>query len=264
LLLGLKFVSGTGRLIQAGGRVVKNVAGYDVTRLLCGSGGELGLLTELTFRTLPLPVDCQALEAEGEWACCADAAAALLGSTLEPVFITASQQGGGQGEAWRLRVGFEGFPQAVESQLEQSQRLLGRAGLDSRRRAYRPGEDLFAGEFSLLYAAAFLARADVPLGRLRDLAPRTRDLAPEPKWLADFGCGRLHLAAEDLAADGWRKLGELAAEMSGHAVLERWPSSCARWRASPSESPAQQRLRRRLEERLDPHQVFSARGPTEH
>jgi glycolate oxidase FAD binding subunit len=50
LMLGLEFVTGDGALVRGGGRVVKNVAGFDLTRLLTGSWGTLGVITEVTLR----------------------------------------------------------------------------------------------------------------------------------------------------------------------------------------------------------------------
>ena len=55
LVLGLRFVQPDGRVIKAGGRVVKNVAGYDMCRLLIGSLGTLGVIVEACFRLTPLP-----------------------------------------------------------------------------------------------------------------------------------------------------------------------------------------------------------------
>jgi glycolate oxidase FAD binding subunit len=56
IALGIEFVDGTGAVIRAGGRVVKNVAGFDLTRLLVGSWGSLGVITELSLRLRARPV----------------------------------------------------------------------------------------------------------------------------------------------------------------------------------------------------------------
>lgn len=55
-LLGVQFVAGDGAVINSGGKVVKNAAGFDVPKLMVGSLGRLGVMTELTFKVFPRPV----------------------------------------------------------------------------------------------------------------------------------------------------------------------------------------------------------------
>ncbi len=61
LILGIRFVAANGDIIGSGGKTVKNVSGYDISKLMVGSAGSLGILCEMTLRLLPLPESMETL-----------------------------------------------------------------------------------------------------------------------------------------------------------------------------------------------------------
>lgn len=83
-LIGIRLVRADGVAARAGGKVVKNVAGYDLMRLFTGSWGSLGLITEVTLRTMPLPPQRRGLLVQGPLASLAALNRWLLGSSLTP------------------------------------------------------------------------------------------------------------------------------------------------------------------------------------
>ena len=83
-IIGLELIRSDGTRARAGGKVVKNVAGYDLMRLMAGSWGSLGLISSLTLRTMPEPPQRRGLKLAGPLEALGQLASWLLGSSLSP------------------------------------------------------------------------------------------------------------------------------------------------------------------------------------
>jgi glycolate oxidase FAD binding subunit len=135
-LLGVRFVNGKGEIVKAGGRVMKNVTGLDLVKLMAGSHGTLGLLTEVTFRVPPRPKTEETIVLSGlNDAEAANAMAAAMALPLEvsgaahlPLTVAWSFLDGKlpQGEATVLRI--EGLPGSVVVRGEKLAAAMGRLG----------------------------------------------------------------------------------------------------------------------------------------
>jgi glycolate oxidase FAD binding subunit len=87
MLIGISIVRADGKRVKAGGRVVKNVAGYDLMKLFTGSYGTLGVIDQLTFRVYPQPAASQTVMLTGPVGAIATVTSALLKSALSPTAI---------------------------------------------------------------------------------------------------------------------------------------------------------------------------------
>jgi FAD/FMN-containing dehydrogenase len=254
-LLGLKFVAGTGDRVSAGGRVVKNVAGYDLTRTLAGSLGTLGFLTELTLRTLPMPEGCQTVAATGELSAVCRAASKVLESSVEPTFLVAEPDGS---SGWVLTIGFEGFKETIAYQVETCRSLLGQADVPPGPGSeYAPVGDFFADRHEALYAAPYLLRADLPRGKIEDFETRLRQALPGAKTLLDLGCGRLFAATDTLGADSWGALAREAAALNGYVRLEAAPDSFIAEHDVFGAPRPEWSLMHKIKQALDPDDLFA-------
>src|SRR4029077_11898303 len=109
LIIGVEMALSDGRVAKAGGRVVKNVAGYDLSRLVCGSFGTLAVITSATFKLTPLPASSRTVVAN----CSGVAEAARLALTIasQPVTPSALEI---EAPAARLLIRFETTERAAD------------------------------------------------------------------------------------------------------------------------------------------------------
>ena len=137
-VLGLRVVRADGTVVKSGGKVVKNVAGYDLNKLYIGAFGTLGIITEVTLKLAPIPVRQAILTADFQNVQeAADTGLSIVGSQTLPMFVNLfvnSDPARGGTEAptdenkTLLVVGFGGDPETVAWQLTQCQGIMEQNG----------------------------------------------------------------------------------------------------------------------------------------
>jgi glycolate oxidase FAD binding subunit len=138
LLIGIRLALTDGRLIKAGGNVVKNVAGYDIGRLMSGSHGSLAAIVSATFKLMPLPGASTTVVATFERAeAVVTALAALTNSQLEASAIEVAAASGGNSpvgsgfsRTYRLLLKFESTPGALPAHVQKARALIDNATFD--------------------------------------------------------------------------------------------------------------------------------------
>ena len=275
LLLGLSVALPGGERIRCGGTVIKNVSGYDLTKLFIGSLGTLGVITQATFKLLPAPATRAAvLGIFPAPAQAADVIGEALGSYLLPesmellspraLAAAAGELGGAGSAGYGLAVSLAGSPETVARQLRDFTRLF-RDGRAERTTLLTPEQRGPAGQAirdvldrALDPAGARVAvKIGVPLRRTVDLLAAAEALGARAGWLAaaaahaGSGVVRAVFAVEGAEAAavraGIESLRREAEAAEGSLVVEGAPAEVARgldaW-GSPGEAlPAMRRLK---------------------
>lgn len=226
-LIGIRLINGRAEAIKSGGRVMKNVTGLDLVKLVSGAYGTLGFLTEVTFRVLPKPERVVTLA----WPGLADAAAvallsAALGSPYEP-FAAAHLPAGIGGEGARTLLRLENFSASIDYRAAELVRLLKAHG----------GPQLLEGTASDrlwrdIRDATFFAGTQEAVWRL-SLAPTNGPKAaaaiarslPQARWFYDWGGGLVWLAVAAEGDAGAAAIRGAIRPLGGHATLVRAPDS---------------------------------------
>jgi glycolate oxidase FAD binding subunit len=262
LLIGATVVLADGSVAHAGGRVVKNVAGYDLDKLLIGSLGTLGVIVECTFKVLPLPRMRAGLRARFRHGADAFAAAdAVMRTPARPsaVVVEATTR-----DEWRLHLQASGEPSAVERTLAIAGAAADAAGISER-------EDNVAAALAPLRELpakrdGAVVRASLPTAAQPAFADTAAHLDGYARLVADAASGivRVHLTGGDddvvAAADA---LLAAARVCGGSARVERrherLRSRVAAW--GDGDLPGLF-LMRRLKEAFDPNGILEpGRGP---
>jgi glycolate oxidase FAD binding subunit len=262
--LGFSAVNGLGEEFKAGGKVVKNVTGYDLPKLLAGSMGTLAVLLEVTVKVLPAPEKQRAvivpvpdvatghrcLVAQLREAFEIDGAAFLPAAAAARSSVDLVRAPGSALAAMRLT----GSPVSVGDRCAALRAAIG-----------MPSEELHSARSQALWAeinevAPLLSSEAGALWRLSvppaSGAKITAALARGEDWLMDWGGGRLWIARPDASAEDAGIIRKAAATAGGHATLMRGPDALRRAiDVFPMEAPLS--LLKRTKAAFDPHGILN-------
>jgi len=227
-VIGLRVALPDGRLASSGGRVVKNVSGYDLNKLHQGALGSLGVIVAASFKVFPRPLHEVTLEARSDdpW----EEARRALALPMPPVALELTSDG-------RLLARLAGSPNGVR-------RMAAELGW-----AEAPPD---AWESHARRAGDPWARISVPPGRLRSVTRRLRGGA----WWASPGVGVAHWTGE-LEADAVRTARATAEQVGGSLLLMAAPVGLKRAVGAWGTPPPTLDVMRRLKDAFDPNHVLN-------
>ena len=253
-VIGLEVVTGDGSVVRPGGRVVKNVAGFDLTRLFTGSWGTLGAITEVSVRLRALPAvdETFAMPVDDRLEALAGLVRGLRGASIAPFALellgarAAAILSLGTQPMLLVRVG--GNMASVRAQRD----VLARLG------------PLQPAEASVWRALRSIEPRDAMVARLSSLPSRIANVWEEARiatsgvddalLVASIGRGIVRAIVPGGNADVARKIARVRSGQSAATVIfERLPA--ALW-SELAQSPARDRLSRGVKERFDPSRVL--------
>jgi glycolate oxidase FAD binding subunit len=269
-LLGFTAVTGRGDLIRSGGRVMKNVTGYDLCKLFAGSFGTLGAMIDLTFKVLPAPEESATLLVSGTGR---DAGFALLREAMGSAYDVA-----GAAYLPQTALAASSLAGLIRAGAEVAAVRIEGPGPSVRYRAdaLRPALAAHGGGIEQIEGAASLAlwreirdaallpreadalwRVSVPPASGSDtLASLEAKLTVD--WCADWSGGLLWLAVHEEEDGGAAALRDAIAGPGGHATLIRGPAGLrSRIEVFQPQPPALARLSARVKESFDPKGILN-------
>jgi glycolate oxidase FAD binding subunit len=267
LVIGMRVALASGEQIKAGGKVVKNVAGYDMCKLFVGSLGTLGIITEVTLRMAPIPETAATLIATGTLPQAVQLAGELACSPLLPpaVFLLSPQVSKSNDIAqkdWQVAVWADGFEQSVARHLRDVRVMAEHIGLVTeilREAAHRRLWDTIR-DF-LLPPEGVVYRLTVP----RALAPEVIKTVSEwknglyPAMACDLLAGTLWImsSVNHASAKQFSELISLARAHGGHAIMLAGPPALKEdidvWGAPPAAFS----LMREIKRQFDPKGIIN-------
>ena len=265
LIIGMKVVLPDGEQIKAGGKVVKNVAGYDMGKLFVGSLGTLGIITQVTMRMTPIPEIAATVAVSGDLSQLLELARVLATSSLLPagaLLMHGASTGPAQG-LWRLAVRAEGFEETVTRHVDDLISIANRAGLNTERLEGASQEKFWDEIWNFpLVADRVVYRVTVPRARIAAVVKtfqnwNSADIGPA--IVADVVAGTLWIAytPTPAVASVFAKLISLASQQGGQAIMLVSPPEFKRNVDVWGPLPTAFFLMRRIKQQFDPKELMN-------
>jgi glycolate oxidase FAD binding subunit len=262
LVIGMKVALITGQSIKAGGKVVKNVAGYDMCKLFTGSLGTLGVITETTVRVTPVPVATATIVASGNLEAVVRLVDRLSESALLPAAMTLMrlQPPSGSTMEWQVALWCEGLTEHVERHLSDIEILGGKLGVgtalvrgDGHETLWDSVRDFPLDPERCVYRV-MLPRAAV-VNFIEDLS---RVVDTTPRVVGDMVMGALWLSWPAHSQTGiWPHVTSLAATHRGHAVMFTAPHGIREGYDVWGPPSASLKLMRKIKQEFDPDNLLN-------
>jgi glycolate oxidase FAD binding subunit len=268
LVIGMKVALASGAQIKAGGKVVKNVAGYDMCKLFVGSLGTLGIITEATLRMSPVPETAATLVATGTYAAVTQLAGEIDRAQLNPTAMCISNDqicktAAATRSDWQLAVWSEGFEENVHRHLRDVETMGKRIGLErealrgkNHQQYWDEIRDFPLRPERLVYRLT-VPRAGVAVIMKAIADCKTADFDPAIVGDAAVGTIWIAAAANSISVQQFPKLIALARECAGHAVMLVAPPACKEGIDVWGSPPPGLSLMREIKRRFDPKGILN-------
>ncbi|MHA1559210.1 MAG: glycolate oxidase subunit GlcE, partial [Alphaproteobacteria bacterium] len=243
-----------------GGRVMKIVTGLDLTKVMSGSHGTLGFLTEVTFKVAPQPEQSVTLAITGlNDGRAIEALSAALGSPFEPSGAAHLPAGLDAGQG-RTLVRIEGFRDSVNHRLDALATLLGRWGTSTTIEGADSATlwaDIRDAGFVTDPADHAIWRVSTTPGYGPAIAADIGSVIEGARWFYDWGGGLIWLSVPTFDDGGARAIRGALVSRAGHATLVRAPDTI-RESVAPFQPPpeAEMRLTVGIKHSFDPQGVL--------
>lgn len=252
--LGMRFVDGQGRVIKNGGRVMKNVTGYDLVKLLSGSWGTLGVITEVSLKVQSVPETEATLV--GECASVSDAVARMSAALGSPFDVTGALCDAGG----RVLIRLEGLESSVRYRAKALQDgvLAGFEKVDAEESRKLWGEVVALQMFSDTNAQSDVWRVSIRPSHAPALLEALRDIMADA--MLDWGGGSVWLSvAEGVEASRSAQVVRAAvAPLGGHATLMRAPAAArSQVEVFQPQEPGPARLSQAIKQKFDPRGILN-------